>query len=151
MRRRPAAILTVLVISALISGRAFGTDTPPGHGPSPAMPMACQAPQRQGPVCPMPPGIMLLLRYQEINVLSELTGVPKETVMQLLISSGPPAILEAYGIPFESFRSAMDKQTLKLVRQAQIAGMITKNQEDEIRRRMVSRMTRPAPKEDAGH
>jgi len=94
---------------------------------------------------------MLLLRYQEINVLSELTGVPKETVMQLLISSGPPAILEAYGIPFESFRSAMDKQTLKLVRQAQIAGMITKNQEDEIRRRMVSRMTRPAPKEDAGH
>jgi len=149
MRRTSVLMATVLMISVHISGQAFGTETPAGPGPAPAMPMACQGPQRQAPVGPMPVSIMLLLRYQEIDVLSELTGLTQENVKQLLIASPPPAILEAYGIPFETYASAMDKQTLKLVRQAQIAGMITKKQEDEIRKRMALKTARPAPMGDA--
>jgi len=92
---------------------------------------------------------MLLLRCLEIDVLSELTGLTQENVKQLLIASPPPAILEAYGIPFETYTSAVDKQALKLVRQAQIAGLITKKQEDEIQKRMALKTARPAPMGDA--
>ncbi|MEN6474549.1 MAG: hypothetical protein ABFD81_11095 [Syntrophaceae bacterium] len=86
----------------------------------------------------------MLIRCQEIDVLSELTGLTQENVKQLLIASPPPAILEAYGIPFESFRSAMDKQALKLIRQAQVSGMITKKQENEIQRMTALKSARPA-------
>lgn len=151
MRRTSVLMVTVLIFLFLISGPAFGVEAPAGPGPAPAMPMACQAPQRQAPVGPMPVAIMLLLRYQEIDVLSELTGLTRENVKQLLIASGPPAILEAYGIPFETFRSAMDKQTLKLIKQAQIAGMITKKQEDEIQKRMALKPAGPALMGDAVH
>jgi hypothetical protein len=103
----------------------------------------CGAPEGLKPVA-----INLLLKYQEINVLSELTGLTQENVKQLLISSPPPAILEAYGIPFENFRSAMDKQNMKLIKQAQIAGTISKQQEDEIRKRMALKTFRPDPMGD---
>ena len=151
MQRTPVLMATILAFQLLISGSAFGVEAPAGTGPAPAMPMACQAPQRQAPVGTMPVAIMLLLRYQEIDVLSELTGLTQENVKQLLIASGPPAVLEAYGISFEAFRSAMDKQSLKLIRQAQIAGMITKKQEDEIQKKMALRSDRRDPMGDAVH
>ena len=149
MRKTSVLMATVLMTGLLVSGQAFGTGTSAGPGPAPAMAMTCQVPQRPAPVRPMPVGIMLLLRCLEIDVLSELTGLTQENVKQLLIASPPPAILEAYGIPFETYTSAVDKQALKLVRQAQIAGLITKKQEDEIQKRMALKTARPAPMGDA--
>jgi len=106
---------------------------------------------RHAPEGPLPIAIVMLVRCQEIDVLSELTGLATENVRQLLISSPSPAILESYGVPFDAFRSAMDKQSLKLVRQAQLAGMITKKQEDEIQRRVATKPDRPAPMGKAVH
>lgn len=45
----------------------------------------------------------------------------------------------------------MDKQTLKLIRQAQIAGMVTKKQEDEIQRSVATKSDRPASMGKAVH
>jgi hypothetical protein len=87
----------------------------------------------------------LLLMYQQINVLSELTGLTQENVRQLLISSGPPAILEAYGVPLDAFMTAIDKQSVKLVKQAAVSGIITKKQEEDILKRMTQRPARLHP------
>lgn len=144
MRRTPVLMAAVLVIGLLIVGPAFGIESPAPSGPTSAVPMICQGGGRHAPEGPMPVAIMMLIRCQEIDVLSELTGLTQENVKQLLIASPPPAILEAYGIPFESFRSAMDKQALKLIRQAQVSGMITKKQENEIQRMTALKSARPA-------
>jgi hypothetical protein len=86
-----------------------------------------------------------LVMYEQVNVLSELTGLTQENVRQLLISSGPPAILDAYNIPFDTFISAMDKQTAKLVKQAAVAGITTKKQEEDILKRMAQKPARLHP------
>ena len=96
-------------------------------------------PQRIPHDPPMLSGMKLLLKCQETNVLAKLTGLSRENIRQLLISSPPPAILDAYGIPFDAFTTAMDTETRKLVKQSALVGIITKKQEEEILKRMTDK------------
>ena len=145
MRRTSVLMATIMTIGVFIAAAAFAGEPPADRGHAPSGRWG----GRYAPEGPMPTAIMMLVRYQEIDVISELTGLTKENVRQLLISSPPPAILEAYGVPFETFRSAMDKRALRLVKQAQTAGIITKKQADEIQKRMALKIATPADMGDA--
>ncbi len=123
---------TILTVSVLFLSLAFGAELPGGPSQEPGPSIALPPPHCGPHEPPMPPGMRLLLMYQQIDVLSELTGLTQENVRQLLISSGPPAILEAYGVPLDALITAMDKQSEKLVKQAAVAGIITKKQEEDI-------------------
>jgi hypothetical protein len=111
----------------------------------PQMPGASMAPMtcvgRMHP--PLNPGIRLIYDCMQINVLAELTGLPQENIKQLLISSPPQAIIDAYGILPEAFVSAMNKQTTKLINQATLAGVITRKQADEIQKKLSMKPTGP--------
>jgi hypothetical protein len=140
MMKRPSVIMaTILTASILFSGLAFGAELPAGPSHEPGSSMVPPPPHCGPHEFPMPGGMRLLLTCQQINVLSELTGLTQENVRQLLISSPPPAILEAYGVPFDDFITAMDKQSVKLIKQAAVAGLITKKQEEDILKRMTQR------------
>ncbi len=146
MNIKKPSIITAAVMAAimLVSGTSFCEEPPSLSGP-----------QMQGPsMMPMPPGtgpheqgvplgIMLLNDYIRINVLSELTGLTRENVKQLLISSPHPAILDAYGISLEAFKTAMDKQAARLVGQAVSSGMITKKQEEELHKKLSRKPQKP--------
>jgi hypothetical protein len=138
VKRTSVIMATILTVSILFSTLALCADLPGGPLPEPGPSMA--PPPHCGPhEPPLPPGMRLLLMYQQIDVISDLTGLPQENVRQLLISSGPHAILEAYGVPLDAFITAMDKQTVKLVKQAAVAGVITKKQEEDILKRMTQK------------
>jgi hypothetical protein len=150
MKRTSVIMATILTVSIIFSGLALGAQLPGGLSQEPGPSMA-PPPSPCGPhEPPMPEGMRLLLKCQLINVLSELTGLTQENVRQLLISSGPPAILEAYGVPFDAFITAMDKQLVKLFRQASVTGIITKKQEEDILKRMSQRPARQRPMKDDG-
>ena len=138
VKRTSVIMATILTAGILFSGLAFGADLPggPSHEQGPSMaPLLHSGPHEP----PMPAGMRFLLMYQQINVISELTGLTQENVRQLLISSNPPAILEAYGVPLDAFMTAMDKQTVKLVKQAAVSGIITTKQEEGILKRMTQK------------
>jgi hypothetical protein len=137
MKRTNMIIATIITASILFSGLAFGAELPGGPPQEPVSFMAPPPPPCGQHELPMTGGMRFLLMCQEINVLSELTGLTQENVRQLLISSAPPAILDAYGIPIDAFISAMDKQCAKLVKQAAVAGIITKKQEEDVLKRMT--------------
>jgi len=142
MKRTSVIMATILTVSILFSVLVFGSELPAEPPQEPGSPMM-HPPQHCGPhEPPMPPGMRLLLMYQQINVLSELTGLTQENVRQLLISSGPPAILDAYGVPLDVFIAAMDKHSVKLVKQAVVSGIITKKQEEDILKRLTQRPAR---------
>jgi len=61
---------------------------------------------------PLPLGLKLITDSMQINVIAELTRLTQENIRQLLILSPPPAILEAYSVSPETFRTAMDKQIM---------------------------------------
>jgi hypothetical protein len=145
MKRTSMIMATILTVSILFSGMAFGVELPTGSSQEPGPPIAPLPPHCGPHEPPMPPGMRLLIMYQQINVISELTGLTQENVRQLLISSGPPVILEAYGVPLDAFITAMDKQSAKLVKQAAVSGIITKKQEEDILKRMTQRPARPHP------
>jgi hypothetical protein len=146
MKRTSMIMATILTVSILFSGMAFGAELPTGPSQEPGPSMAPPPPPHCGPHEPPMPGSMrLLLMCQQINVISELTGLTHENVRQLLISSGPPAILDAYGVPLDDFITAMDKQSVKLVKQAAVSGIITKKQEEDILKRMTQRSARLRP------
>jgi hypothetical protein len=145
MKRTSVIMATILTVSILFSGLAFGAELPGGPSQDPRPSMAPSPPHCGPHEPPLPPGMRLLLMYQQINVLSELTGLTQENVRQLLISSGPPAILEAYGVPLDAFMTAIDKQSVKLVKQAAVSGIITKKQEEDILKRMTQRPARLHP------
>ncbi|MGD0820208.1 MAG: hypothetical protein ABSA71_05635 [Desulfomonilia bacterium] len=141
MKRFVATMTTILTIGILLSGMAYALGQPQGPPPegSSMSPFPHQGPHESF----LPCGLVFLARCQEINVIAELTGLTQENVKQLLISSPPAAILDAYGVPFETYVQAMDKQTTKLVKQASAAGIITKKQEEEILKRMTQKLLRP--------
>jgi hypothetical protein len=145
MKRTSMIMATILTVSILFSGMAFGAELPTGPSQEPGSSLAPPPPHCGPHEPPMPPGMSLLLLYQQINVISELTGLTQENVRQLLISSGPPAILDAYGVTFDTFITAMDKQSVKLVKQAAVSGIITKKQEEDILKRMTQRPARLHP------
>jgi hypothetical protein len=113
MKRTSKIMATILTLSILFSGLALGAQLPSGPSKEPGPSMAPPPPHCGPHEPPMPGGMRLLLMCQQINVLSELTGLTQENVRQLLISSRPPAILDAYGVPFDAFITAMDKQVRK--------------------------------------
>lgn len=86
MRRTFVSMVTFMMIGVFIAASAFGAESPATAGPA----MSCQGRMRHAPEGPMPIAIMMLVRCQEIDVLSELSGLTKENVRQLLISSQPP-------------------------------------------------------------
>ena len=135
---------TILTIGIILSGMAYAfgqPQGPPQQEGSSMSPFPHQGPHES----PLSCGLVFLARCQETNVIAELTGLSQENVKQLLISSPPAAILDAYGVPFESFAQAMDKQTAKLVKEASATGMITKKQEEEILKRMSQKPGKPGP------
>jgi hypothetical protein len=81
---------------------------------------------------PLPLGIRLLLRAQEVNAIARLTGETPEMVKQHLSCTPGPIFLEENGISPEEFGKAMDEQSLKLVEQAAAGGVITRAQADDI-------------------
>jgi len=135
MKKPLIIIAMVLAGSIIFSIAAFGFD--PHAGP-PQMSAANMAPPSNcgKMIPPVNPGIKLISDYMQMNVLAELTGLSQENVRQLLISSPPQAILEAYGVSPEAFGSEMDKETSKLVSQAAASGLITRKQADEIQKKM---------------
>ena len=139
MKRTSVIMATILAVSIILSGLAFGSELPAGPSQEPGLSMAPPPPHCGPHEPPMPGGMSLLLMYQQINVLSDLTGLTQENVRQLLISTPPPAILDAYGIPFDAFITTMDKQSVKLIKQAVVTGIITKKQEEDILKRMTQR------------
>jgi hypothetical protein len=145
MKRTSMIMATILTVSIVFSGMAFGAELPAGPSQETGSSMAPPPPHCGPHEPPMPGGMRLLLMCQQINVISELTGLTQENVRQLLISSGPPAILEAYGVPFDSFINAMDKQSVKLVKQAAVSGIIAKKQEEDILKRMTQKPARLRP------
>ena len=144
MKRFVATMTTVLTIGILLSGVAYGLGQPQGP-PQPEGSSMSPSPHQGPHESFLPCGLVFLARCQEINVIAELTGLTQENVKQLLISSPPHAILDAYGVSFENYAQAMDKQTIKLVKQASAAGIITKKQEEEILKRMTQKPFRPDP------
>ncbi|QTA86066.1 hypothetical protein [Desulfonema magnum] len=78
----------------------------------------------------------LLGRYLHDNMLaeaiSEMTGEAIETVMEKLKEQHPRALLEAYEIDPETFRSVMDGKTITLAEKAAGCGIITEEQAAEI-------------------
>lgn len=146
MNIKKTSIITASVMAAimLVSGISFCEEPPWACGPemqgSSMMPMLPRTgPHEQG----VPLGLMLLNDYIRINVISELTGLTQENVRQLLISSPPPAILDAYGVSLEAFKTAMDKQAAKLVGQAVSSGVITKKQEEELHKKLNRKPKNP--------
>jgi hypothetical protein len=95
---------------------------------------------------PLPYGVKLLLDYQQINILAELTGLPQENIRQMTVCAPVPVILEKYGVDPEAFRSAMDRQTVKLVNQAAAVNIISKKQAEDILKRMSRVSMQPYPK-----
>jgi hypothetical protein len=135
IKRSSITVATILTIGILFSGVAFGVEPPDGHMPSPGPCMASLPPH--GPhEQPVPAGMKLILNYMEINVLAELTGLSQENIRMMLVCAPVPAILDQYGVDPKTFHASMDKQTVKLVRQAAAAGVIDKKQADEILKRM---------------
>jgi hypothetical protein len=140
MAKKTSAIMaTILTVCILFSGLAFGADLPGGPSPEPGPSGAPPHPYCGPHEPPLPAGMRLLLMYQQTGVISDLTGLTQENVRQLLISSPPHAILEAYGVQPDAFITAMDKQVVKLVKQAAVSGIITKKQEEDILKRMAQK------------
>jgi hypothetical protein len=143
--KRPIIILAMILTGCIMfSITAFGFDPP--AGPSPVS-SANMAPPLNNikMVPPVNPGVKLISDYMQMNVLAELTGLSQENVKQLLISSPPQAILDAYGVLPEEFGLAMDKETAKLVSQAATSGVISKKQADEIQKKMNRKPAGPCP------
>jgi hypothetical protein len=144
MKRSVIILAMILAGSIIFSITAFGFDQPAGAPPMSAVNMAF--PHADGKmVPPVNPGVKLISDYMQMNVLAGLTGLSQENIKQLLISSPPQAILEAYGVSPEEFGSAMDKETAKLVSQAAAAGVITRKQADEIQKKMSRKPSGPYP------
>lgn len=140
MKRRTyklyGGILIVLLVIIIITpgmGSCFG---PHGAPPDYYMfqPLGPPPPPPIGP--PLPLGIHLLLAAQEEKILSEITGKSLEEIRQQLSCLSLPLYLDANGIPPETFRKAMDEQFIKLIGQAGAAGIITKQQSDEIQTKL---------------
>jgi hypothetical protein len=148
MKRTSVIMATILTVNILFSGMALGAQLPAGPSQEPGLSMAPPPPHCGPHEPPIPEGMRLLLMCQQINVLSELTGLTQENVRQLLISSSPSAILEAYGIPIDTFIAEMDKQSAKLVKQAAGTGIITKKQEEDILKRMTQKPNGLRPMKD---
>jgi hypothetical protein len=141
MKKISIIVSVILAIGIIFSGIAFAFE--PQAGPPTAQGPCMTAPFPHGPhEPPLLPGMKLILNYLQINVLAELTGLTQENVRQLLISSPPPAILDAYDVPIEAFISAMDKQTAKLVNQAAVGGVISKKQAEDILKKMTRKPAR---------
>jgi hypothetical protein len=144
--KRSFVILAVILAGGFIfSILAFGFDPPTGP---PQMSAANIAPPLNNGkmIPPANPGIKLIYDYIQMNVLAELTGLTQENVKQLLISSPPQAILEAYAVSPDAFGSEMDKEIAKLVSQAAAAGVISRKQADEIQKKMKRKPAGPPPK-----
>lgn len=145
MKRLVIVLAMILTGGIVFSSAVFGFEPPTGP---PQMPGAFMAPPPfSGKIQPpVNQSIKLIYDNMQINVLSELTGLSQENIKQLLISSPPQAIIDAYGVLPEAFGSAMDKQTTKLINQAAVAGVITKKQADEIQKKLSMKPTGPCPK-----
>jgi len=142
MKRTSRAVFIIIALGFILSSQAFGFEpqTGPGlRGMCMNMPPAMNA--LHTPM--VPPGVKLLTDCIQINVISSLTGLTQENVRQLLISSPPQAILDAYSIPNEAFRQEMDKAALKIVSQALASGMISKSQSEDINKKLSSKDLQP--------
>jgi hypothetical protein len=143
MNRANAILAAVMAGGIFLSSAVSGAD--PVQGPPeeqcPTMERVHHPFGRHNPAVPQ--GIDLLMRCVEVNVIADLTGLTQENVRQLLIGSPPPAILDAYNVPMDTYIAAMDKQVAKLVRQATASGIITKKQEEEIQKRMSIKPAAP--------
>ncbi len=141
--KRPVIVLAMILAGGVVfSSAAFGLDPPAGQ---PQMPGAFMAPPPHGSRMepPVNRGLKLICDNMQINVLAELTGLSQENIRQLLISSPPQAIIDAYGVSPEVFCSSMDKQTTKLISQAALAGVITRKQAEEIQKKLSMKPTGP--------
>jgi hypothetical protein len=145
MKKHVIVLAIILAGGLVFSIAAFGFEPP---AVQPQMPGAFMAPpSNNGKMAPpFNPGIKLISDYMQMNVLAELTGLSQENIKQLLISSPPKAILDAYAISPDAFESAMDKQTAKLASQAAVAGVITKKQADEIQKKLSMKPKGPCPR-----
>lgn len=143
--KKPLIVLAiVLAWSIVFSIAAFGFD--PAAGPPQMSAASMTTPSNRGKMAPpVNPGIKLISDYMQMDVLADITGLSQENVKQLLISSPPQDILEAYGVSPEEFGLAMDKETAKLVNQAAAAGLITRKQADEIQKKMSRKPAGPYP------
>jgi len=136
MKRIMIAISFVLAAGIILPGTASAMDQP--AGPPPVQGACLNAgPMHQPPAPAL--GMMLLMNYIQVNVLSELTGLTQENVRMMLTCAPVLAILDQYGVDPRDFSAAMDKQVGKLVNQAAAGNVISKKQAEDIQKRMVKR------------
>jgi len=143
--RKTSMIATSVMAAVLLaSGISFCEEPPLALNPQGQGPCTMSMPPKAGPhEPPVPLSMKLLNDCIRINVISELTGLTQENVKQLLIGSPPHAVLDAYGVSMEAFRTAMDKQAAKLVGQAASSGVITKKQEEELHKKLAGKHLKP--------
>jgi hypothetical protein len=113
MKKQIIVLAIILAGSIIFSIAAFGSDPPAGPPQTPGAFMA--PPPFNGKMQPpVNPGIKLIHDSMQINVIAGLTGLPQENIKQLLISSPPNAILDAYGVSPEAFVTSMEKRQSNL-------------------------------------
>lgn len=85
-------------------------------------------------------GMDFLERYMHENlmvqVLSEVTGQPPETIRQKIEERNIPAVFDEYKIDQDVFRKAMRAKTTSMIKKLTEDGFITAEQQKEIFERM---------------
>jgi len=120
----------VIAISIIDTGMAFSLS--PQSESSGSVHEPSMLDHRPSMPTPTPLGVKLLLQAQELNILSQLTGKPVDIIKEQTRCKPMPEFLEENGITPELFRTVMDEQAKILVKQASVAKIITKEQEDKI-------------------
>ena len=137
-KKLSSSFIGLLIISmamiVFLQGVAYCYNTE-GRRPDRGFQYQCQMPPPPFHM-PLPLGMKLLLDAQERNVLSKATGKSLETLEQQLACKPLPIFLEENGISTDAFRKAMDEQSMKIIAQALAAGIITKQQLDDIQKRI---------------
>jgi hypothetical protein len=132
-------IVTLTAMAMILSGIVFAGEITKGK------PQGTRPPCPNGAFLPGPPKGHPgdLGKYLNDNILvealSELTGQSAETIKTALETQHPEAVMETYGVDFETFRTLMDEKTVTMAEKAAGCGLITQEQSAEIAEKIAAR------------
>ncbi len=138
-------IVTLTAMAMLLSGSVFADQIMgggKGKGAPPACPYARPADEGFRPSPPQKPGDLLgksLNDNMMTEALSELTGQSADGSKTALETQRPDAILETYGVDFETFRTLMDEKTVAMAEKAAGCALITQEQSADIAEKIAAR------------
>jgi quinolinate synthase len=134
-------IVTLTAMAMILSGIVFAGETTKGK------PQGTRPPGPNGAFLPGPPKGHPgdLGKYLNDNMLtqalSELTGQSADAIKTALTTQRPDAILETYGVDFETFRTLMDEKTVAMAEKVAGCALITQEQAAEIAENIAARAT----------